>query len=77
MMSKPRAAIRIVTLAHRNARHRSVPPKPESMKTIVTAKRPRRGHYGEIVDDPPDPPDYEATTERARQIIQRRLRSPD
>jgi hypothetical protein len=47
------------------------------VKTIVTAKRPRKQHYGEIIDDPVDPPDCEAATERARQIIQRRLRSPD
>jgi hypothetical protein len=46
------------------------------VKTIVT-KRPRKRHYGESIDDPADPPDYEAATERARQIIQRRLRSPD
>jgi len=38
---------------------------------------PRRRHYGEIIDDVADPPDYEAATERAQQIIQRRLRSPD
>jgi hypothetical protein len=51
--------------------------KPEPVKTIVTAKPPRKRHYGEIIDDVADPPDYEAATERARQIIQRRLRSPD
>ena len=44
---------------------------------IVTAKRPRKRHYGEIIDDPANPPDYEAATDRARQIIQRRPRSPD
>ena len=55
---------------------RKRPRKPEPVKTIVT-KRPRKRHYGESIDDPADPPDYEAATERARQIIQRRLRSPD
>jgi hypothetical protein len=53
------------------------PPKPEPVKAIVTAKRPRKRDYGEIIDDVADPPDYEAATERARQIIQRRLKSPD
>jgi hypothetical protein len=47
------------------------------VKAIVTAKRPRKRHYGEVIDDSADPPDYEAATERARQIIQRRLKSPD
>jgi hypothetical protein len=51
--------------------------KPPTMTSIVTAKRRRKRHFGEIADDPADPPDYEAATERARQIIQRRLRSPD
>ena len=73
--------------AARHDQHRHRPPtetlategpaKPEPVKTIVTAKRPRKRHYGEIIDDPADPPDHEAATERARQIIQRRLRSPD
>jgi hypothetical protein len=67
----------IVTARPPKRSPRKRPPKPEPVKTIVTAKRPRRRHYGEIVDDPADPPDHEAATERARQIIQRRLRSPD
>jgi hypothetical protein len=37
------------------------------VKTIATAKRPRKRHYGEIIGDRADPPDYGAATERARQ----------
>jgi hypothetical protein len=40
------------------------PTEEAGVKTIVTVKRPRTRHYGEIVDDPADPPDYEAATER-------------
>ena len=77
-MSKPPAMTRIVTYRHRPKRSPwKKPAEPEPVKAIVTAKRPRKRQYGEIVDDPAVPPDYEATTERARQIIQRRLRSPD
>jgi hypothetical protein len=49
MMSKPPAAIRIVTARppKRSLRKRSA--KPEPVKTIVTAKRPRKRHYGAIV----------------------------
>ncbi len=67
----------IVTARPPKRSHRKKPAKPEPVKTIVTAKRPRKRHYGEIIDDVADPPDYEVATERARQIIQRRLRSPD
>ena len=34
-------------------RPRKKPAKPEPVKTIVTAKRPRKRHYGEIIDDLP------------------------
>ena len=76
-MSKPPAMTSIVTARPPKRSPRKRPAKPEPVKTIVTAKRPRKRHYGEIIDDVADPPDYEAATERARQIIQRRLRSPD
>jgi hypothetical protein len=76
-MSKPPAMTSIVTARPPKRSPRKKPAKPEPVKTIVTAKRPRKPHYGEIVDDPVDPPDHEAATERAQQIIQRRLRSPD
>jgi hypothetical protein len=41
---------------------------------IVSAKPPRKRHYGEIIDDPVTPPDYDAAKERARKIIERRLK---
>jgi hypothetical protein len=75
-MSKPPAMTGIVTVRPPKRSPRKKPAKPEPVKTIVTAKRPRKRHYGEIVDNSADP-DCEVATERARQIIQRRLRSPD
>ena len=63
-MSKPPAMTSIVTACPPKRSPRKRPRKPEPVKTIITAK-------------PADPPDYEVATERAQQIIQRRLRSPD
>ena len=76
-MSKPPAMTSIVTARPPKRPPRKRPRKPEPVKTIVTKRPPKKRHYGESIDDPADPPDYEAATERARQIIQRRLRSPD
>jgi hypothetical protein len=77
-MSKPPAMTSIVTVRPPKRSPRKKPSQAVAIGSqIVTAKRPWKRHYGEIVDDPADPPDCETATERARQIIQRRLRSPD
>jgi hypothetical protein len=55
-MPKPPVMTSIVT-ARTPKRNPRKPAKPEPVKTIVTAKRPRRRHYGEIIDDVADPPD--------------------
>jgi hypothetical protein len=68
-MSKPSAMTSIVTARPPKRSPRKKPAKPERLKTIVAAKRPRKRHYGEIIGDRADPPDYGAATERARQII--------
>ena len=52
-MSKPPAMTSIVTARPPKRSPRKRPAKPEPVKTIVTAKRPRKRHYGEIIDDLP------------------------
>jgi hypothetical protein len=56
-MPKPPVMTSIVTARTPKRNPRKKPAKPEPVKTIVTAKRPRRRHYGEIIDDVADPPD--------------------
>jgi hypothetical protein len=70
LMSKPPAMTNIVTYRHRPKRSpRKKPAKPEPIVRIVTAKRPRKRHYGEIIYDLAHSPDNEAATERTRHII--------
>jgi hypothetical protein len=49
--------------------------QPFPVGRIVSGKPPRKRHYGEVIGRV-TPPDYEAATEQARQIIGRRL-GPD
>jgi hypothetical protein len=54
LMSKPPAMTNIITYRHRPKRSpRKKPAKPEPIVRIVTAKRPRKRHYDEIIDDLP------------------------